>query len=184
MLRCVVHYNSLNTSKEIKPLTQATLNTLKENKKARIQLGGANEHSKQCQSVPNVCDPTKHGYHRTCYKKFTKGASILKKKKKIHPTKERTLRSGHGANQLFPHICMICKSAEIKRYYKGGSHIHEKIHKIGLESAEDLIIKAAKESNDDLMQKLVADGKLCEREFQYHNICYYNYTNPYRYSNK
>ena len=43
-----------------------------------------------------------------------------------------------------------------------------------------MIIKAAKESNDEAMQVLVADGKLREREFQYHNHCYHSYTKSYR----
>ena len=51
------------------------------------------------------------------------------------------------------------------------NNLREKIHKIDLasEEAEKLIIKAARESND-------ADEKLREREFQYHNTCYRNYT--------
>ena len=184
-MRCVVHYNSIKNNEPITPLNTSTFNTLCNNKSARQRLGSENEHTPQCESVPDILDTQIHGYHKKCYKKFTKGLSIEKKKKtKIanESSHSKPKRSGIGASQIFPEICMFCKSGGWKRIYLGKQNYRrEKIHKLQVESAETLILKTAEERKDGVMRGLVADGKLIEHEFQFHQTCYDDYTRDYRY---
>lgn len=70
-MHCVVHYKCLNTLFEIKPLTKPVDKTLKKNKLA-----------KQYQNIPHVGGSTVYGFHQVCFKKFSKSASIEKKKRK------------------------------------------------------------------------------------------------------
>ena len=81
-MHCVVHYKCLNTLFEIKPLTEPVDKRLKKNKLARHWLGGKNEHARQYQNIPHVRGSTVYGFHQVCFQKFSKSASIEKKKRK------------------------------------------------------------------------------------------------------
>ena len=182
--RCVVHYNSIKNNEPITQLKESTLKTLHDNAAARQRLGGKNGHAPQCASVPKTLDIKIHGYHQKCYKKFTKGVAIenkLKAKVGKKSTVSRPTRTGIGANQIFPKICMFCKSGGKKRVYTGKqTYRREEIHKIQVESAEHLILKAADGKQDQEMRGFVAEGKLREREFQYHLSCYTRYVKKFR----
>ena len=133
-LKCVIHYDSLVPEKEeLTPLNESTFKALLDNKSARERLGVANAHSPQFNSIPSVLDDKTHGIHRKCYQKFTKGISIEKKKRQKEQTilpssnPKRPRRSGEGAKQLFPKVCLICKSSE-RKWLKDGTK--ETLHKI------------------------------------------------------
>ena len=178
-LTCVIHYEHLLSSKEVvNALNESKFKVLIENKVAREWLRGENAHLPQCSSIPSELVKTTHGVHRKCYQKFTMGVSIEKKKRQkdeaiAEPSRKRPRRSGEGAKQLFPVMCMFCKSAERKKL-KGN---RQKIHKITLPNVEELIKKAAVDKNDLVMQNLVIGENLREREFQVHDKCYRDYTN-------
>ena len=76
---------------------------LNQNKEARRQLGGKNTHEMQSKSIPPSFDSCKHGAHTECYKKFTMGSNIVKRKSEedgilTSNSTKRVQRSGEGAN--------------------------------------------------------------------------------------
>ena len=123
-LQCVIHYQHLKTTSKIIPLNQHKFQILNQNREARRKLGGENTHEQQSKSIPPSFDSSKHGAHTECYKKFTMGLKIAKRKSEeegtsLSTTAKRVRRSGEGAKQLFPKHCMICKhSGAIKVKYK------------------------------------------------------------------
>ena len=124
---------------QLTPLNESIFKALLDNKSARERLGVANSHSPQCNSIPSVLDDKTHGIHRKCYQKLTKGISIDKKRQKeqtILPSSnpKRPRRSREGAKQLFPKVCLICKSSE---WLKDGTR--ETLHKITMENVESMI---------------------------------------------
>ena len=123
-LQCIIHYLHLKTTLKIIPLNQHKFQILNQNREARRKLGGENTHEQQSKSIPPSFDSSKHGAHTECYKKFTMGLKIAKRKSEeegtsLSTTTKRVRRSGEGAKQLFPKHCMICKhSGAIKVKYK------------------------------------------------------------------
>ena len=126
-LQCAIHYQHLKTTSKIIPLNQHKFQILNQNREARRKLGGENTHEQQSKSIPPSFDSSKHGAHTECYKKFTMGLKIAKRKSEeegtsLSTTAKRVRRSGEGAKQLFPKHCMICKhSGAIKVKYS--SHV-------------------------------------------------------------
>ena len=181
-MHCVVHYSHLSTSSKIVPLDASKHENLLTNKSIRKELGGANEHFQQCESIPEILDTSIHGTHVECYKKFTKAKSIKKKKSpedtcsETKPPTKRLRRSGEGAANLFPDHCMICKSSK-PRYVRGETK-KQSVHKLQADGAEEKLQLVAKDRNDEQMRIHVENGKLYEREFKVHDICYKEYTRP------
>lgn len=70
-----------------------------------------------------------------------------------------TRRSGEGSKVLFPDYRMFWKKKDRNQvnYKKQG------VHKLEVDGADKKIKEAAKNSNDDEIQRLVNDGKLYER---------------------
>ena len=81
---------------------------------------------------------------------------------------KRIRRSGEGAKKLFPNHCMFCKSDKRLKL----KDERQPIHLLQAYGAEEKIIQAAHDRNDEEMQRLVDDGKLYEMEFKCHNKCY------------
>ena len=113
-LQCAIHYQHLKTTSKIIPLNQHKFQILNQNREARRKLGGENTHEQQSKSIPPSFDSSKHGAHTECYKKFTMGLNIAKRKSEVERTSvsnnaKRVRRSGEGAKQLFSKHCMICK---------------------------------------------------------------------------
>ena len=75
-----IHYQHLNTTSKIIPLNQHKFQILNQNREARRKLGGENTHEQQSKSIPPSFDSSKHGAHTECYKKFTIGLNIAKRK--------------------------------------------------------------------------------------------------------
>ena len=71
MADCVVHHDSLDTSKDklIQPAAD-TFETLLECKKIRESLGGENYHIDQCNKTPVNLGEIEYFYHRKCCQKF------------------------------------------------------------------------------------------------------------------
>ncbi len=99
-------------------LTDASHNTLLDNKAVREKLGGDNWHEEQCRSIPSFVGE-EHYYHRTCYAKFTlaksyakrfPGASSLQETDQGASINLRSSSKGHvDCDILFPKICFISK---------------------------------------------------------------------------
>ena len=123
-LQCVIHYQHLKTTSKIIPLNQHKFQILNQNREARRKLGGENTHEQQSKSIPPSFDSSKYGAHTECYKKFTMGLNIAKRKSEGKGTSmsnnaRRVRRSGESAKRLFPKYYMICKhSGAIKVKYK------------------------------------------------------------------
>ena len=79
-LQCIIHYLHLKTTLKIIPLNQHKFQILNQNREARRKLGGENTHEQQSKSIPPSFDSSKHGAHTECYKKFTMGLNIAKRK--------------------------------------------------------------------------------------------------------
>ena len=71
-----IHYQHLKNTSNIIPLKQHKF----QNREARRKLGGQNRHEQQRKSIPPSFDSSKHGAHTECYKKFTMGLNIAKRK--------------------------------------------------------------------------------------------------------
>ena len=78
-MACFIHYQQYNNVLKLVDLNETTFQTLLENKKIRITLGGENFHSEQCLNIPDIY---KIGlkYHRECYQKFTYAKTLFKRK--------------------------------------------------------------------------------------------------------
>ena len=79
-LQCVVHYPRIQFGPKIIPLDDHKFKVLLSNKEARGRLGDENAHEEQRKTIPSAFDANKHGAHSECYKKFTMGTSIEKRK--------------------------------------------------------------------------------------------------------
>ena len=170
-------YQHLNTTSKTIPLNQHKFQILNQNREARRKLDGENTHEQQSKYMPPFFDSSKHGAHTECYKKFTMGLNIAKRKSEgegtsISNNAKRVRRSGEGAKHLFPKHCMICKhSGTIKvKYRKQFPRL------LTLLSSADAIVRFANIKEDADMLKIVCDGKLLEREFMVHDKCYREYT--------
>ena len=175
-LQCIIHYEHLKTTSKIIPLNQHKFQILNQNREARRKLGGENTHEQQSKSIPPSFDSSKHGAHTECYKKFTMGLKIAKRKSEeegtsLSNTAKRVRRSGEGAKQLFPKHCMICKhSGAIKVKYK-----KQFPRLFTLQTSADAIIRFANIKEDEGMLIIFYEGKLLEREFMVHGKCYREY---------
>ena len=112
-LQCFIYYQHLKNTSKIIPLNQHKF----QNREARRKLGGENTHEQQRKSIPPSFDSSKHGAHTECYKKFTMGLNIAKRKSEgeeasISNNAKRVRRSREGAKHLFPKHCMIVKIVE------------------------------------------------------------------------
>ena len=170
-------YQHLNTTSKTIPLNQHKFQILNQNREARRKLDGENTHEQQSKYIPPSFDSSKHGAHTECYKKFTMGLNIAKRKSEVERTSvsnnaKTVRRSGEGAKQLFSKHCMICKhSRAIKVKYK--KHFPRLLT---LQTSADAIVRFANIKEDEDMLKIVCDGKLLEREFMVHDKCYREYT--------
>ena len=184
-LECVVHYKHLHVTDAILPLTAHKFTVLQSNVLARRQLGGDYEHAEQCATIPEDFDESKHGTHNTCYKKFTMGTSIARKRGiefekeadngEVGPSpKQRSRGSGEGKTTLFPDYCMFCKKKDFITF----NYKKQWPHKLECEGVDEKIIQAANDTNDAAMQVHVQGQKLFEREFKCHDKCYRDYTRP------
>ena len=95
-------------------LNQHRFQILNQSKEAGRQLGGENVYEEQSQSISPTFDFIKCDAHTECYKKFTVGSNIAKRKSEGKGTStpnntKKLRRSGEGAKQLSPKQCMICK---------------------------------------------------------------------------
>ena len=152
-------------------------------------MGGANHHREQCELIPEIIDPKKHGVHLSpCYKKITQIISKEKKKsssslvlkscKKAtlqkyesdRPLKRKRLQTGKITKDIYPRECNICKQYLLKRNKK-----LSKPKKCVTKQSEKTIKDAAKNKNDDMYYE-IKDLDLIAKEFKYHICCYKNFT--------
>ena len=72
-LECVVHYSLKDVEySNVTRLSENEHGRFLEAKAIRQELEGENEHKHQCDSIPAVINPCRHGIHlEPCYKKFT-----------------------------------------------------------------------------------------------------------------
>ncbi len=176
-LHCVIHYPHLKIgNEEITALKESTYLTLINGRAARQALGGSYLHQDQCDSIPEILDTAKHGYHRQCYQKFTNAISVEKRKKSCEATLQtetkRPRQSGEFSGGLFLKICMICKSDGTKKV----KNERQKIKVIQTISACEKMILAAELHNDEEMRLAVSGEDLIAKEFRYHEKCYKDYT--------
>ena len=79
-MKKTVYTPHLKTTSKKNPLNQHKLQILNQNKEARDQLARVNAHEQQDKSLPPSFDSSKYGVHTECYKKFTMGSNIAKRK--------------------------------------------------------------------------------------------------------
>ena len=176
-LQCIIHYLHLKTTLKIIPLNQHKFQILNQNREARRKLGGENTHEQQSKSILPSFDPSKHAVHTECYKTFTMGLNIAKRKSEGGGTStsnngKRVQGSGEVTKQLFPKRCMTCKhSGAIKLKYK-----KQFPRWLTLQTSADAIVRFTNIKEDDDMLKIVCDGKLLQREFIVPGKCYREYT--------
>ena len=170
-LQCAIHYQHLKTTSKIIPLNQHKFQILNQNREARRKLGGENTHEQQSKSIPPSFDSSKYGAHTECYKKFTMGLNIAKRKPEGEGTSmsnnaKRVRRSGESAKQLFPKYYMICKVKYKKQFPR----------LLTLQTSDDAIVRFANLKEDEDILKFVCDDKLLEREFMVHDKCCREFT--------
>ena len=69
-MECIVHYTNQNSYSKIKKLNNTNLEKINQAKFKRLELGGANAHKEQVDSIPAVIIPDIHGVHLgPCYKR-------------------------------------------------------------------------------------------------------------------
>ena len=176
-LECVVHYNLKDVQySNVTPLSENAHGRLLEAKAIRQELGGENEHKHQCDSIPAVINPSKHGIHlEPCYKKFTLIISSNKRKhlSDDHGSEKRykSQRTSEASQILFPDHSYFCKQK--RKTVKGKVQVS---HKLTLKSTERTIKAAAEERQDEEVLRDIRDADLLAKEFQVHDKCRLEYT--------
>ncbi len=107
--------------------SEESYKTLTECKKIRENLRGENQHNEQCESLGHDFKHSEIFYHRDCYQKFPYAKTLLKRKatkdeesgtSKVGKVQKITRSSSStakmGERGLFPNICMVCKTKNIK----------------------------------------------------------------------
>jgi hypothetical protein len=173
-LKCVIHYKHLgDNNEEITTLSEATFKKLQDSAEARRTLGGEYIHKEQIDNLPDSLDSETHGFHPECYQKFTNAVSVLKRKTSSNDVPDkRQRRSGQLPCNLFPDICMKCKSSN-PITIKGKKQYPKNITTI---SACESIKRAALLQDDKELILLVANEDLIAKEFKMHEKCYRDYT--------
>ena len=176
--RCVIHYQTLKTSEnnQITLINDQSYRKLIECKEIRLKMDDGNIHLEQCQSIPvPTYNPKRDGYHRPCYKKFTKAASLCK----IKPQKSSDIptyqlsksTSTESSRMLFPNKCAICnqlvEASEAKKQYPT---------LIITTTAEARLKQAAKRKNDQMMLRKIQFEDLIAKEFKKQKSCFREYT--------
>ena len=89
-----MHYNLKDVQySNVTLLSENAHGRLLEAKAIRQELGGENEHKHQCDSIPAVINPSRHGIHlEPCYKKVT---LIISSNKRKH------LSDDHGSGRRY-----------------------------------------------------------------------------------
>ena len=176
-LECVVHCNLKDVQySNVIPLSENAHGRLSEAKAIRQELGGENEHKHQCDSIPAVINPSRHGIHlEPCYKKFT---LIISSNKRKHLSDDhgsekryRSKRISQAGQIIFPDHCYFCKQK--RKTVKGKVQVS---HELTLKSTELTIKAAAEERQDDEVLRDIRDADLLGKEFQVHDKCRLEYT--------
>ena len=116
----IVHYNHINVTKTLEEVTETSFNSLLENKQIRKTLGGENLHNEQCENVPETLEG-QISVHPERYKKFSFAKKLLKRKDNTcynlstkNARIKREVTSNSSNKELFPNVCMICKTRKLK----------------------------------------------------------------------
>ena len=172
-LQCIIHYNIKNANySKIKPISEINQEKIYAAKSIRKSKGGNHHHKEQCDAIPSEIDPTKHGIHLTpCYKKFVLIISQEKRKSLDDPgTSVRPERlkvsEEHSTRNIYPKECNLCK-----RYRR-----HLLPTTISTQQAVNTIKEAAEAKEDQSLYYEIKDLDLIAKEFQYHDVCYREFT--------
>eukprot|EP00794_Sanderia_malayensis_P002318 gene2318-2668_t len=149
----------------------------------REQLGGANNHKEQCNSVPVEINPEKHGLHlEPCYKRLIlilsseKGRSVLESRSDsrqscdVRPKRSKSSEESHSRG-IYPKECNFCHKYRNKRKQQ-----HFYPITIATEQAANTLKQAAEENEDQHLFFEIKDIDLIAKEFRYHESCYKNFT--------
>eukprot|EP00794_Sanderia_malayensis_P019309 gene19309-21233_t len=192
-LSCIVHF-SINDSKytRIKTISDINKEKIYAAKALKQELGGANHHKEQCESVPDEIDYGKTGiYLEPCYKKFVRilsdkqslkdqpGCSNDVPSNQTRPKRGKSLDST-DARGVYPKECNFCKKYRIKRHQKHyyPTTISTLQHNTfnTFQQAVSTIKQAAEANEDQSLYFEIKDLDLIAKEFKYHNSCYKEYT--------
>lgn len=177
---CIVHYRHLCIENQnLIPLSKDTYARLIDARDCRIRLGGANCHEFQIKSIPELFTLGEHYVHSQCYKNFTKAISVLSQKRKVtkkfdpqrSPLK-RKKRSHDFSGNLFPNVCMKCKTSKPIKV-KGKK---QQIKIVQTFSSCRTLQQAAALRNDQEMLAAISGVDLIAKEFKMHQKCYKGYT--------
>ena len=181
--KCIVHYEMKDANyRNLKELSSINRDRVFSAKRLRESLGGQNEHTQQCQLIPEDIDPGKHGIHLVpCYKKFT---LILSKEKNLSSenvqnessmtsSRPKRAKTSHGcsSSNIYSKECNFCKKYRIMK--------NNKIHTpktICTENAAQTVKDAAESKEDQTLYFKIKDADLIANEFKYHESCYKEYT--------
>ena len=177
---CVVHYGHLCIeNQDLTPLSNDTYARLIDARDCRIRLGGAHYHKLQIKSIPETFTLGEHYVHSQCYKNFTKAISVLSQRrkamKKIDPQRsplKRKKRSHDLSGNLFPSVCMKCKTSKPIKV-KGKK---QQIKVVQTFSSCRTLQQAATLRNDQEMLAAISGVDLIAKEFKMHQKCYKEYT--------
>eukprot|EP00794_Sanderia_malayensis_P000996 gene996-312_t len=179
--KCTIHYEQLITDEQsLTQLTNETYSKLLASKTARIKLGGGNVHEEQSNSIPDRFIEGEQFVHRQCYQNFTKAISVYRKRSALLKSKrgtqlsplKRKKRSHEKAGNLFPNVCMKCKSSRPLKV-KGQK---QNLRVLQTFSSCRMVKRAAELLKDDDMLLVVTGHDLIAKEFKMHPNCYKDYT--------
>ena len=177
-LECIIHYDHLENEElsSVTPLSEETFHTIKRSAKARNELGGENLHLTQIKQIPEEFNSQLHGYHRKCYQKFIKAASLKRKYDTSQESKAahvaRAKRSFRETGTIFEQKCMICHSSK-PLTVKGKKQFIKPIQTF---LACNTIQQAASLRKDEEMLRMISGEDLIAKEFNIHQKCYKDYT--------
>eukprot|EP00794_Sanderia_malayensis_P003886 gene3886-4430_t len=183
-LDCIVHYQIKDAKYSvIKPVSIVNKEKIYAAKEIREQLGLANNHKEQCNSVPVEINPEKHGIHlEPCYKRFIlilsseKGRSALESRSDssqscdVRPKRSKPSEESHSRG-IYPKECNFSHKYRIKRKQQ-----HFYPIKIATEQAANTLKQAAEENEDRYLLFEIKDIDLIAKEFRYHKLCYKKFT--------
>ena len=127
--KCICCINCPN--EDVTPVTETSFERIKISAKIRKEHGKEHEqYLKIEKTLPDTYNPDIHGYHRSCYQKFTNTKRIENRSQQsnnsnILPVSPRTTpkrKPSSTTSPLFPTDCIICDKRK-KRQQQEEKHI-------------------------------------------------------------
>ena len=173
--RCIIHFKECNDMK-FTLISTEKLENLQEIARKRQKLPASNPNcmDKICKQKPEECNAN-DGYHRDCYKRFTRNinrliASDEKEQTEFEKRKSKRIQEESVDGIKFKEDCIFCNKTGKKQVKRGGIWTSEKILEFEKEGWQNVVERAEKKFDEELLTR-VRGVNLYAAKAKYHSSC-------------